>query len=70
MPIRWNLAPLMAKKKIANPNQLAERVGLTLPVAYRVCEDRDIERIDVATLDRLAEFFKCPPWHLLTYRKH
>ncbi len=59
----------MAKRGIANPNQLAERTGLTLPVAYRVCRGMDLERIEIATLETLAEYFRCSPWRLLEYRK-
>lgn len=69
MPIRWNLQPLMRAQGIENANQLAEEAGLTLPVAYRLAEGDDLERIDVRTLDKLAVFFKCPPWRLLKYRR-
>lgn len=69
MPIKWNLKPWMDRRGIANPNQLAERAGLTLPVAYRLFEERDLERIDIATLETLAAFFRCSPWRLLEYRK-
>ena len=70
MPIRWKLQPWLDRRGIENPNQLAERAGLTLPVAYRLFEERDVERLDVATLDKLAVFFRCAPWRLLEYRKH
>lgn len=69
MPIRWNLKPHMARRGIANANQLAERVGLTLPVAYRCVDERDIERIEIATLERLAAYFHVSPWRLLTHRR-
>ena len=68
MPVTWNLRPLMAKRGIANANQLAQRANLTLPVAYRLLDGRDIERIETATLDRLATFFHVSPWRLLKHR--
>lgn len=67
MTIRWNLQPLMARRGIANANQLAQRASLTLPVAYRCLEEKDLDRIDVATLEALAGYFKCSPWRLLKH---
>jgi len=69
MPVHWNVQPLMARRGIANAHQLAERAGLTLPVAYRLLDGHPLERIDIATLERLAVFFRVSPWRLLDYRR-
>lgn len=71
--ITWNLEFIrdrMAKKGLANANQLCEFTGLTVPTAYNVLRGEPLQRIEIATLETLAAAFKCSPWSLLDYRAH
>jgi DNA-binding Xre family transcriptional regulator len=71
--ITWNLAVIakqMEKRRLANAHQLHEYTGLTVPTAYNVLSGAVLQRIDVATLETLADKLNCSPWRLLTYRKH
>jgi len=65
--IRWNLGPHMAKKGLENASQLAAGAGITPPVAYRVLRREAVERIEAATLEKLARYFRVKPWALLEY---
>ncbi len=67
--IHWNVAALQKRHGIPNAHQLAAKASLTLPAAYRVWEGKPLKRIDVATLEKLAEHLKCSPWSLLEYRR-
>lgn len=59
----------MAKRGWENASQLAREAKLTAPLAARVLAGESLERIEVATLERLAEAFNVKPWTLLEYRK-
>lgn len=65
--ITWNVAPLMARRGLANAYQLAAFAGLTKPTAARVLAGEPLERIEVATLEALARAFGVKPWRLLTH---
>lgn len=65
--IRWNVKPFMEKRGWTNASQLATEAGITAPVAYRVLAGEPLERIDVATLERLAAAFRVKPWQLLEH---
>ena len=70
--IRWNLAILrqhMKAKGIANANQLADAVGLTIPTAYLVLSPRPVKRIPADVLEALADYFGVEPWTLLKRTK-
>ncbi len=67
MPIRWNVAALMEAHGIANPNQLAERLNLTLPLAYRLVDGRDLERIDAKTVELLCRELGAEPTDLFAF---
>jgi len=69
MTIRWNVKRRAKEEKgWENPQQLATGAGLTYPLAARVFEGRPLERIDVATLEKLARVFGLKtPWALLDY---
>jgi DNA-binding Xre family transcriptional regulator len=66
--IRWNVRKQMEERGWSNANQLAAGAGMTKPAAYRVFAGEPLDRIDVATLERLARVFKCSPWSLLDYK--
>lgn len=68
--IIWNveaIRDLMTEHGLENANQLHAFAGLTVPTAYNVLNSARLERIETATLERLAVAFNCPPWDLLTY---
>ena len=54
---RWNIKPLMDAKGIENASQLAKFARLSPPVAQRVIDGEPLERIEVATLEALADAF-------------
>lgn len=68
--IRWDLdeiARLMDKHGIRNRKHLGELAGLSLPTTYNVTASGPLTRIDVPTLEGLANALKCEPWALLVY---
>jgi hypothetical protein len=68
--VRWNVRVIqkhMAKRGWTNANQLAVGAKLTAPVAARVLAGAPLERIEVATLEKLARAFHHAPWEFLTY---
>ena len=68
--IRWNVHAIAKTHRIPNANQLAVKAGLTLPVAYRVWAGEPMDRIEIATLEKLTEAFGLKsPWRLLEYKK-
>ncbi|MGH9887097.1 MAG: helix-turn-helix domain-containing protein [bacterium] len=70
--IRWNVDVIrahMERHGWENANQLAIGARLTAPVAARVLAGGPLERIEVATLEHLAEAFRVKPWTLLEYAK-
>lgn len=66
--ICWNVTKQMKERGWSNASQLAVGAGMTKPAAYRVVASEPLERIDVATLEKLAHVFKCSPWALLEYK--
>jgi hypothetical protein len=70
--IRWNVVLIrecMSERGWTNANQLAVGAKLTAPVAARVLAGAPLERIEVATLERLALAFGREPWDLLDHRR-
>jgi len=57
----------MKAAEILNATQLARFARITAPVAYRLLEGREIERVDVAVLEALCAAFDCQPGDLLAY---
>lgn len=57
----------MERRGLANAYQLAAFAGLTKPAAARVLAGEPLERIEVATLERLSRAFRVKPWALLEY---
>jgi hypothetical protein len=58
--VRWNVRVIrkhMTERGWTNANQLAVGAKLTAPVAARVLASAPLERIEVATLEKLAEAF-------------
>lgn len=53
----------------ANASQLARNAALTYPVAARVLQGAELERIEVATLEALCLAFDCEPWDVLEYKR-
>ena len=58
MALRWHVRAIAAKNGIQNAHQLATSLRLTIPVAYRLWAEQEVERIDAKTLERLARFFR------------
>lgn len=68
MTIRWNVKARAEGKGWTNPHQFALGAGLSYPLAARILEGEPLERIDVATLEKLARVFSLKtPWPLLDY---
>jgi transcriptional regulator with XRE-family HTH domain len=66
--IRWNVRERAQARGWTNPQQLATATGLTYPLAARIWEAKPLQRIDVATLERLTTVFGLKtPWPLLDY---
>lgn len=65
--IRYRIAKHMARKGWTTAYQLAQGAGITQPAAHRVLASEPLQRIDVATLEALAEAFRVKPWALLIY---
>lgn len=68
MTIRWNVKERAERRGWKNPHQFAVGAGLSYPLAARILEGEPLERIDVATLERLTTVFGLKrPWELLDY---
>jgi hypothetical protein len=68
MTIRWNVKARAEGKGWANAHQFSVGAGLSYPLAARILEGDPLERIDVATLEKLARVFGLKtPWPLLDY---
>lgn len=67
--VRWNVRNHLDAKGWSNANQLSLGAGLSYPVAARVLANEPMERIEVATLERLRSAFglRGAPWSLLEY---
>jgi transcriptional regulator with XRE-family HTH domain len=65
--IQYNLTKHMERRGLTNANQLREFAGLTVPTAYSVLSGAPLQRIEVATLERLAAAFGVKPWTLLEW---
>lgn len=57
----------MARKGWDTAYRLALETGISQPAAARVLSAHPVERIDVATLEKLAVAFRVKPWALLEY---
>jgi DNA-binding Xre family transcriptional regulator len=65
--IRWHLPELLAKKGWT-AYKLAQEADLTVPAAYRLAKaGRELQRLDIQTLDTLCRVLKVQPGKLLTY---
>lgn len=68
MTIRWDIRKRAADRGWENAQQFATGAGLTYPLAARILEGKPLERIDVATLEKLTKVFGLKtPWTLLDY---
>lgn len=68
MTIRWNVKERAEAKGWENAQQFSVGAGLTYPTAARVLAGDPLERIEVATLEKLARVFGLKsPWALLDY---
>lgn len=65
--IRYSLEKHMKRKRWENANQLAKGADIPPPLAYRVLSGEPLERIEVATLEKLARVFGVKPWALLEH---
>ncbi len=70
MAIYWNVRERAKAKGWANAHQFAIGAGISYPIAWRILtSDAPIERIETATLERLAKAFGLKtPWSLLEHR--
>lgn len=60
----WNLGPHMREKGWTNAHQLAKAANINVATAYNVLAAGALTRIDVPTVERLADAFGVPWWHL------
>lgn len=68
MTIRWDVKTRANAKGWENAHQFALGAGISYPLAARIFEGEPLERIDVATLEKLAKVFGLRnPWPLLDY---
>lgn len=68
--VRWNIRNRAEALGCENPSQFAKKAGLTYPLARRLWDDPEIDRIDVATLQAVAKALKVRnPFKLLEYSK-
>lgn len=68
MTIRWNVKSRAEARGWKNAHQFAIGAGLSYPLAARILEGKPLERIDVATLEQLAQVFGLKtPWALLDH---
>ena len=67
MTIRWDVKDRAKQRGWENAQQFSLGAGITYPVAARVLEGKPLERIEVATLEKLAKVFGVKPWSLLDY---
>lgn len=65
--IRYSLEKHMKRKRWKNANQLAKGADIPPPLAYRVLAGEPLDRIEVATLEKLARVFGVKPWTLLEH---
>lgn len=65
--IRYDLKRLMKRHGWENANQLAKGADIPPPLAYRLLSGDRLDRIEVATLEKLARVFRVKPWTLLEY---
>jgi DNA-binding Xre family transcriptional regulator len=65
--IRYNIERHMHRKGWTTAYQLALHAGVTQPAAHRVMAGEPLQRIEVATLEKLAVAFRVKPWTLLEY---
>ena len=73
MAIYWNVKARAEAKGWTNAHQLATNAGISYPIAWRILQGEasaePIERIETATLEKLARAFGLKsPWSLLDYR--
>jgi DNA-binding Xre family transcriptional regulator len=67
--IRWRL-PELLEKRGWTAYRLAQETGLTVPAAYRLAkEGRELQRLDMETLDTLCRVLRVKPGQLLTYEE-
>jgi len=69
MAIRWRIQEMLDAKGWT-AYRLAKEAGLTPSAVYKLLKKGDLRHVDADTLEALAAAFRCPPWELLTYRKH
>jgi hypothetical protein len=69
MAVKWNVTKHLVDKGWDNANKLSLGAGLSYPVAARIIANEPMERIEVATLERLRSAFglRGAPWSLLEY---
>lgn len=65
--IKYDLKRHMKRRGWENANQLAKGADIPPPLAYRVLSGEPLERIEVATLEKLAGVFRVKPWSLLSH---
>lgn len=66
--IKYDLSRQMKRRGWTNANQLAKGADIPPPLAYRVLSGEPLERIEVATLEKLARVFAVKPWTLLVHK--
>lgn len=65
--IRWRL-PEILEARGWTAYRLAQETGLTVPAAYRLAkEGRELQRLDLQTLDTLCRVLKVSPGELLEW---
>jgi hypothetical protein len=68
MTIRWKVKERAEARGWENAQQFSVGAGLTYPTAARVLAGEPLERIEVATLEKLTTVFGLKtPWALLEY---
>lgn len=65
--MKYDLSRQMKRHRLENANQLAAFAKIPPPLAYRLLSGEPLERIEVATLERLAAVFGVKPWALLSH---
>lgn len=67
MPIRSDLAVMMAKRRISG-NELAERSSVTHSDIMRFRQE-DFRALRISTVEKLCEALDCQPGDLLRYER-
>lgn len=68
--IFWDMEAIergMRRKGIPNRRQLGERAGLSLPTTYAIAKAGRLTRLDIPTLEAIAEVLDVNPLSLLRY---